>query len=262
MIKTVIIGSSGFIAPHLIKRLKKLGHSVTAFHHNDKVVVKDADYIFYTASYGNHYFQKDPQLTVKANIVDYLKLLNSTLPIKYKGLFYFSTSSVTLPVQTDYSNAKYIGELLGKRFFKKFHKPIVSIRPSSVYGEGEADFRFFPVIVKAAKSGTSMPFSEGYHDWIYISDFIDGLITALDNAQELSGRSVAIGTGKATANSEIIRLMGEIAGKRVKTHSSDSAKRVYDTKNWFADITQLKQLGWSPKVSLIDGLKKVYNYYE
>lgn len=261
MIKTVVLGG-GFISGHLVRKLRKLKHKVTLIHHDEKPVIKEADYIFYISSYGNHYHQKDPVLTIKANVTDYLSLLRSTLDVQYRGLFYFSTSSVTLPVQTTYSDSKYIGELLGKRFFKKYHKPIVSIRPSSVYGEGEADFRFFPTLIRNFKKKQKMPLTEGCHDWIYINDFVDGVVAVMNHAHELSGKSVPVGTGIQTKNSQIFKMMINIAGYAVPTEETQSVKRHYDTKNWVADNTILKSFGWEPKYKLEEGLTKLWENYK
>jgi len=261
MIKTVIV-SQGFISSYLIKRLKELKHQVIVYHHGDKMDFTGVDYIFYTSSYGNHYHQKDQNTIFKSNIFDYIKILRDTINIPYRALFYFSSSSVTLPVQTDYSDAKYIGEIMSKRFFKKFNKPIISIRPSSVYGEGEADFRFIPTLVKKYKKGEDMPLTEGHHDWIYMSDFIDALILIMKNSFKLAGKSIAIGTGVSVSNTKIFDLMGKIAGKKIKEFESPNVKRVYDTKNWVADATLIKSLGWKQKVSLEEGLKKTFNFYK
>lgn len=258
MIKTVVIGSRGLIAPHLIRKLQSLGHEVKSFHHDQKVDIKKADYLFYVCSYGNHYHQKDSYQIFKANVLDYLTLLRQTIDIQYKGFFYFSTSSVTLPVQTDYSDAKYVGEILGKRYFKKYHKPIVSIRPASVYGEGEAPFRFFPTLFKHFKSKSPFPLTEGSHDWIYVEDFIDALILIMENVQRFLGKSVPIGTGIQTKNSQIVEMMTKIAGYKIKTFSSDKVKRHYDVKNWVSDASIIKSLGWMPKYTLFEALKKLY----
>jgi len=260
--KTIVIGGRGLIAPYLIKKLTSLGHQVQVIHHDEDYNIKEADYIFYVASYGNHYHQKDEYKIFKANVYDYIKLLRKTNETPYKCLFYFSSSSVTLPVQTDYSDAKFMGEIISKRWVKKYKKQIIIIRPSSVYGEGEADFRFIPTLVKKYKKGEDMPLTEGHHDWIYISDFIDALILIMKNSFKLAGKSIMIGTGVSTSNSKIFDLMGKIAGKKINKFESPNVKRVYDTKNWVADATLIKSLGWKQKVSLEEGLKKTFNFYK
>lgn len=257
--KKIVVVGTGFIGNYLIKKLQDLGHEVVVFHHNDKIEITDADYIFYLCSYGNHYHQKDEYQTIKANVLDYLKLLRDTKDVQYRGLIYFSTSSVILPVQTLYSDAKFIGEIIGKRFHKKYNKPVVSIRPYSVYGEGEAVFRFIPTILDHLNSGKTMPLTSGYHDWIYIEDFVDAVIAVMENSQTLAGKSVAIGTGIQTSNFDVVKTLMDVSKKTIKTRSSLKVKRTYDTKNWVADTTLIKSLGWKPKYTLCQALKKMYD---
>jgi nucleoside-diphosphate-sugar epimerase len=252
-VKSVIIGS-GLIGDALAKKLRKLGHKVTVLHHNEKINIKDSDYIFYVAGYGNHYHQTDEYKTFKAIVLDYLHLLRNTLHIQYKGLFYFSTSSVTLPIQTNYSDSKYIGEILSKRFCNKYKKPIVVIRPASIWGKAEAEWRFIPTAIRHLGSDEKMPFTEGWHDWLWVEDFVDGLVLIMKNCYKFIDKSIPIGSGKQISNTEVIRTLEKIAGKKINLIESETVKRPYDNKNWVSDITILKSLGWKPKTSLDKGL--------
>lgn len=258
MITSIVIGSKGFLGKHLVAKLKTIGHTVIELHHDKSYEIKEADYIFYLASYGNHFQQKDKYETVKANIIDLIDLLRVTKDINYKGFIHFSTSSVTLPVQTLYSDTKAVAEVLCKRYVRKYKKPIVSVRPSSIYGEGEAEFRFIPTIIRSLKNGTTMPFTEGVHDWMYVSDFIDGVVKVMDNVQTLAGKSIPIGTGEQSSNHKVAMLLENISGIKIKIEDSAEVKRPYDTKNWVADTTIMKSLGFEPKHTLDEGLRKTY----
>jgi nucleoside-diphosphate-sugar epimerase len=254
--KTYVFGGTGFIGKHLVNKLVSLGHEVILVKHDTPYTITEADYIFYLASYGNHFNQKDKFETVKANILDLVELLRTTKDINYKAFIHISTSSVTLPIQTLYSDTKAVAEVLCKRYVRKYKKPIVSIRPSSVYGPGEAEFRFIPTIIK--NLGKSMPFTEGMHDWIYIDDFIEGTLQVVDHIQKLSGKSIPIGTGKQTSNSKVVESLIDISDSSIDLIKSKSVERPYDTKNWVADTTIMRSLGFEPKYSLREGLRKTY----
>ena len=256
MKKICVIGT-GFIGNSLIKKLKSLKYEVKVYHHDDKINIKKADYIFYLASYGNHFHQKEQDKIYKANLFDYIKLLRETLNVDYKALFYFSTSSVVLPVQTDYSDSKFMGEMMSKKFFKKHRKPIICIRPFSIFGEDEADFRFIPTAIRNVKEGKDMPITEGWHDFIYIDDFINGVIRLMENSHRFIGKSFSIGTGRRTSNHQVVEYIMKILDKRVKLVESDKVKRPYDTKVWVADTTWLKSLGWKPMYNIEKGLERI-----
>lgn len=255
--KKIVVISQGFISSYLIKRLKELKHQVTVYHHGEKMDFKGVDYIFYTSSYGNHYHQTDEYKIFKANVYDYMELLKLTRDVEYRGLIYFSTSSVNLPVQTNYSESKYIGEIIGKKVFKRFNKPIIAVRPYSVYGVGEADFRFIPTIISHLKSGESMPLTEGTHDWIHVEDFVEALIKIMDKSLSFGGKTISIGTGKQTSNHEVVKILEKISGKKLKVVETPNM-RPYDNSNWVADTTIIKSLGWKQNYTLEEGLKKVW----
>ena len=258
--KMKVFGSQGFIGSHLVKYLLKLGHTVEEIHHNDQYEIKEADFIFYLASYGNHYHQNDKYQTIKANIIDLYNLLKATRDLNYKGFIHFSTSSVTLPVQTLYSDSKFVAELICKRYSRKYKKPIVSIRPYSVFGEGEAPFRFIPTIINYLGTGKVMKITEGYHDWIYVSDFVDAVIAIMNNINKVVGKCISIGTGIQTSNLVVLRKMIDISCKPLQTKFDTSVARSYDNNNWVADTTIIKSLGWKPKYTLEEGLRRVYEY--
>ena len=126
----IVVAGKGFISSYLVKRLEKDGHKVKVISHNSKAKIPQADYYFYLFSYGNHYHQKAFLSTFKANLLDYYKFIKSI--DKYKALVYFSTSSVVLSVQTNYSISKYLGERLSLWFAKKYNKPITVIQDGSI----------------------------------------------------------------------------------------------------------------------------------
>jgi nucleoside-diphosphate-sugar epimerase len=253
-----IFGSSGFIGRHLVKRLLKEEHKVIEIHHNQQYQIKKADYIFYLSSYGNHYYQTDKHEIIKANLVDYYDLLKKTKKVDYKNLIYFSSSSVNLPVQTLYSESKLIGELMGSVYAEKYSKNISSIRPYSVYGEGEATFRFIPTVIQCLKNGLTLNLSNGWHDWIYIDDFIDALMEVLYSKITFADNPINIGTGITTSNQEVVELLKEISRKDLKISKDNKNKRIYDTKNWKAEKHMEYWFDWKPKYSLKEGLTKLW----
>ena len=254
--KVVVYGSSGFIGSHLTERLKQLNHEVIEAHHDKPFIPTEADYIFYLSSYGNHYTQNDKYQTIKANILDLYSLLKSTRNIPYKAFIHFSTSSVILPVQTLYSDSKFVAELICKRFARKYNKNVLSVRPYSVYGPGEAKFRFIPTAMQRVKEGKLLKLTQGYHDWIYIDDFIDALISVMTNADMFIGKSVSIGTGLQYSNFEVVTILEEIIKKKANWKYSSDVKRIYDNNHWVSDNTLVSLTGWKPSTGITKGLMK------
>lgn len=232
----------GFISNHLVKRLK----DVEVIHHDQPYKIDKADYIFFLQSYGNHYNQTDKIEMNKANVLDLYKLLEHVKNIPYKAFIHFSSSSVTLPVKTFYAETKLIAENICKRY-----KNTIIIRPYSLYGPGEASFRFIPTVIKHLLDDQVLELSKGSHDWIYIDDFVDAVVHIMDNSDKFIGDITPIGTGNQYTNEEIVNFLEVISKKKLNRKYGED--RPYDTYKWKAPYVFLP-----PKVSIIEGLTKCW----
>jgi nucleoside-diphosphate-sugar epimerase len=81
--------------------------------------------------------------------------------------------------------------------------------------------------------------SEGSHDYVYVDDFVEALLTIAFWPEKETWNLVNIGTGVQHSNSEFVRAFQDATGytfpvRLIKGHS-------YDSKNWVADNTILKE---------------------
>ena len=206
---------------------------------------------------------------IEANILNLFQLLEFTKDVSYKVFINFSTSSVTLPIQTVYSATKHSGEYICEAFCQKYRKPIVSVRPYSVYGPGEADFRFIPTIINKGLNGDKPKvILEPRHDWIYVEDLINAVLLIVKNIGILRDQLIPIGTGISWSNQEIVDIIDEIFKQYDDNYKEIfydvllKDLREYDTQEWVANISILKSLGWSQKYSLREGLIECFKYYK
>lgn len=271
--KVLISGSNGFIGTHLKNRL--ISEDYDVFCINRELLYKPVDlkyylldtkpdYIFHLAAYGNHYFQFDELSTIKANIECTTNLIESSKYLTYKGLFNFSTTHHNLESSSFYGATKSAGEYLVRAYVQKHNLPIVNIRPYSVYGEYEWNFRFIPTISKQISKGDAITVSDVRHDWIYVEDFIDALMASAKNIDYLVGKSVGIGTGKRISNIEVANTLMKIVGKKVEI--KDGIKRSYEIPAYKKKVLDLSSSERNEieyfnfaKTPLEVGLYKVYN---
>lgn len=276
----IVTGANGFIGSHLTKALQARSIEVIPLHHTDLLFpntlqkqLKELQpaYIFHLAAYGNHGQQHDIDKTIQANILGTYHLLSASVGIPYKAFVNFGTSSEygkkdapmwegsVLEPDTFYAATKAAATHLARVFAKQFDKPIVTIRPFSVYGPGEADWRFIPTVCKGIVTGKPIPVVRyPEHDWIYIDDFISGVLFAMTNPEvEL----LNIGTGKAYANDEILNTLSYIADKAIITNEDAYKEQPHHSSIWIADNWKLTKLGWRQTVKLEEGLKRTWEYY-
>jgi dTDP-glucose 4,6-dehydratase len=205
--------------------------------------------------------KNDLEKIVDANINKTVTLLSATKNVDYDSFINISTSSVTLETETYYSATKAGTERICKAFARENNKPIVSVRPYSVYGPGEAKNRFIPKIIQAAKYEHDLQIvMSPKHDWIYVQDFIQALYAIIPHSKELSGTHVGVGTGKETSNQKVFNEIQKIHGSKIK-HNTVNLMRDYDCDSWVCDTEIIEYLGWKQQYSLGEGLKKTYDCY-
>src|SRR3990167_1988272 len=282
--KSPISGSNGFIGSHLMARLKQLGHSVIPIERQlllDTYALRrlfireNPDYIFHLAAYGNMSSQKDEQEIFKANVIGTWNMLTSSKDIKYKAFINMGSSSEygkkdkpmserDLPdADTFYGASKVAGTYLARSLAKQYDKPIMTVRPFSVYGPGEADFRFIPTICKSLIKDEEMSVAlNPYHDWTYIDDVIDGIMHLIKrsvNASLYWYPVFNIGTNIEVSNASVISFLERISGKKLKIkmgYMNNTAD------HWTASNRKMQRLGFLPKVMLEKGLEKTYEYFQ
>lgn len=280
--KAIVTGSKGFIGAHLISFLKykkievfSLPHKILQNFTQLSTELKniEPDYIFHFAAYGNHSHQNDIEEIFNGNIVSTFNLLNSVKNLPFKAFINVGSSSEygkkSMPmVETDfletdtlYGASKVSTTYLSRAFAIQFDKPIVTIRPFSVYGGGEAKARFIPRIIRCLITGKAIDIvPEPKHDWIYIDDFLAGVFAVVENISRLKGEVINIGTGQQYSNIKIVKQLEHISNKKLKMNMLRQM-REYDTINWVASNIKLQELDWQQQYDLTEGLKLTYDYY-
>lgn len=276
--KVLITGMSGFLGAGLQKALVQRSDDVYTIHHQSlqdrpfltsQLKQLKPDWIFHLAAYGNKYHQTEDWEIINANIIGTLNLLYASKDINYKAFINCGSSSEygikhkpmketdSLDTDTFYGATKSSATMLCRAFAKKYNKPVVTIRPFSVYGAGDDPNKFISTAIRSFKSGEEMKLSPGVHDWIEVSDFISGVITVAKNAHKLKGQAVNIGTGLQYSNHAVVAILKELFAKPGQVHPTHRL-RDYDTSEcWVADSTLLKSLGWEAKYTLEKGLQKL-----
>jgi len=92
-------------------------------------------------------------------------------------------------------------------------------------------------------------------DFIYVKDVVSAILL-IESKQESYGEVYNVGTGRETSLLDLLDVLKEIAGKLPPLRFLPP--REGDIKRSFADISKLKLIGFRPKYSLREGLKKTF----
>ena len=170
-----------------------------------------------------------------------------------------SLQNISLPDMT-YGWSKITGEYLAKIAHRYYGLSVACIRPFSGYGEDQEVDYPIPAIARriALKENPVEVWGTGEQgrDFVHIDDVIDIMLIAIDRIKD--GTAINIGSGKLTSFLEIIKTLSSIA------NYDPDIKPLLDkpvgTFSRYSDMTYVKEeIGWSPKITLEQGLTRVYN---
>lgn len=261
-----LTGSTGFVGSSLVKRLQ--AHDIYCMKRGEKIsVVKkiNPDVIFHIAA---ELYAEDKMFD--SNVKFTYDLLECTKHIPYKSFVYIGSSSEygrkkfplketdSLTPETMYEATKGAGSLFCQAFASIYNKPIKIARPFSLYGVGQQQNKLMPAIYNAYKNKKTLKLSDGVHDWIYIDDFVDGLLMLMGDGKDI----INFGSGIQSSNKQVLELFEKILSTKIEVVCTDKI-RLYDSEHWVCDTSYAKdKYGFSCKYTLEEGIKKYVEHRE
>ncbi len=184
-----------------------------------------------------------------------------------------------------YQRTKYEGELVAREYAAKGMQTVI-LRPAAIYGPGDPE-RFFMIFRRVARGSFPM-FGSGktfYHP-LYIDNLVDAFMLSMEDGRGVGG-TYLIADEEYYPIEEIVRQVGEALGVPVKIrrfpitplvvtgHVMETVCRPFRITppifprrvDWYRqnrafDISRAKQeLGYSPRVPLLEGLRRTGEWY-
>lgn len=248
----LVVGSGGFIG----KSILNLFPNAIGIGRGDRLPLdQEFDLVINCAGkvhstlLGEYYKDNIVVLHELLTKLTYKKFIHLGSSSEYGRLNVPRKESMNVLPETDYEVSKCIGTQLCLSF-----RNVYVARPFCVYGKNDNPNKFIPTIIKRILHGEVLFSYKGTHDYVYIDDFISGLLTL----SKYSGdkRIFNFGSGKAVSNREIIELLLGISGKSNAVVNYDNRYRSYDVDNWVSDQTNTyKELNWRAVTSIEEGLR-------
>lgn len=161
-----------------------------------------------------------------------------------------------------YAAAKWASSAYGRMFYKLYGLPVTNLRIFMTYGPGQPLSKVIPYATLSLLRQEAPKLSSGrwQGDWIYIDDVVDGLI-ATASSSEIAGTTIDLGSGQLVSTREIVEHLVELTGARVAPQFSAIPDRPAEHIR-VADLAHArKMLGWSPRISLREGLRRTVDWY-
>lgn len=240
--------------------------------------VSDIDIIYHLAA--------QPGISQKTTFEDYLrnnviatyKLLESAKYIETLKLFVnIGTSSIYGRHATDredaapkpvsyYGVTKLAAEQLALSYERDQNFPACSFRLFSVYGPRERPEKVYPKYIRSM-------FDENYYftyregsdkhkrSYTYVSDIVDGLVSALEHIEECIGEIFNLGTAETTTTGEALKTLEKVANRKAKIEMVPKVPG--DQLITSANIKKAKKiLGYNPQTSVEEGLREFVKWYK
>lgn len=300
--KIYVAGHNGMVGSAIVRKLKELGYTkiitksrkeldlTNQFQVNQFFHFERPDYVFLAAARvggikANNDFRADfiyENLMVQSNVikashdnkVNKLLFLGSSCiypklcsqPIKEE---YLMTGSLE-PSNDAYAVAKIAGIKMCQDFNKQYGDNFISVMPTNLYGPNDNydlnNSHVLPAMIRKFHEakienkesveiwGTGSPMRE----FLHVDDLADACIFLMNN-YNLS-EIVNVGTGKDITIKELANTIKEIVGFTgyiyFNTEMPDGTPRK------LLDVSKIKEIGWSSKIELIEGISKTYKIYE
>jgi nucleoside-diphosphate-sugar epimerase len=155
-----------------------------------------------------------------------------------------------------YAQSKYLAEQACRSCYDAEGFPITVLRLFNVYGPNQRERFLIPTIIRQVLRERAIEVLDlrPRRDWVFVSDVAEAIVAA---ATRPAGFSVYnIGSGSSVSVEELIRTIQAVAGTDLPVHSKE-VQRADEIADTVAQIEKARsRLGWSPRVSLRQGLQQ------
>jgi UDP-glucose 4-epimerase len=183
--------------------------------------------------------------------------------------------AIEIPISEDhptnpvspYGISKLAIEKYAMMFYELKSLPVICVRPSNAYGNGQKPFigqGFIATAIASVINQKEIVFFGDpgtIRDYIHVTDVADGIIAALENGK--IGMCYNIGTGIGKDNKEILDIIQSFAKPaNLDINIRKLPLRQYDVPVNILNSDKLKKdTDWEPNIPLIDGIETTWNWF-
>jgi GDP-L-fucose synthase len=169
-----------------------------------------------------------------------------------------------------YAIAKIAGIELIKSYRKQFGHNWISLMPTNLYGPYDnfdlENSHVLPALIrkfidaKNTKSDSVTLWGSGtpLRDFMHVDDLSEAVIFCSKKFNE--NEHINIGSGQEISINNLAALISKIVGFTGKIEWDKS--RLDGTPRKVLDVSKLESYGWTPKISLEDGIRDTVNWYQ
>lgn len=223
------------------------------------------------------YSYQVPRAYVRANIDGTLNVLQAAREASVRRIVHTSTSEVygtarrvpideTHPLQgqSPYSASKIAADKMAEAFYCSFNLPVAILRPFNTFGPRQSARAIIPTILAQGLSGGVVKLGSLHptRDLNFVANTVDGYLLA-GEVPSAVGQTIHLGSGREISIGDLVELLAKLVGckPRIETDARRIRPEKSEVDRLVADPSRAKEiLGWSPRVSLEEGLKRTVEW--
>jgi NAD dependent epimerase/dehydratase len=212
-----------------------------------------------------------PMEVVESNVMGTLNILCAARESQVARIVHTSTSEVygtalrvpideTHPLQgqSPYSASKIGADKLAESFYRSFNLPVVTLRPFNTYGPRQSARAVIPTIITQALTRDVIRLGnlDARRDFTFVADTVNGFLRAACTPG-VEGETFNLGVGEEITIGDLVKEILEQVGRPVQVEQESQRLRPEksEVQRLISDNRKAKErLGWTPQVSLREGL--------
>ena len=299
--KVFVAGHRGLVGSAIVRRLRAQGCTNLIVRTRDELDLRNQsqvdrffqehrpEYVFLAAAkvggiYANSTYPADyirDNLLIQTNVIDaayrsnvrkLLFLGSSCIYPKHAPQPMVEECLLTGPLEPTnewYAVAKIAGLKMCQAYRAQYGFNAISVMPTNLYGPGDnfdlQNSHVLPALIRKMHTAkaTGSPVVEVWgtgtprREFLHVDDLADACVRLMEIYDD--PMPINVGWGEDITIADLVRLIAEIVGfegeVRYDTSKPDGTPRK------LLDVSRLRALGWSPKISLREGIAQTYRWY-
>lgn len=294
--KILVAGANGMVGSAIVRNLESKGYtniikgtrSDVDFTNQDETIryflSEEHEYVFLAAAkvggiLGNKNHKAEmiyDNLMIQSNIIDssyqtgvkkLLFLGSSCIYPKFAEVPIVESSLLSGPLEPTndaYAIAKIAGIKMCQSYREQYGFNAISVMPCNLYGINDSfdleTCHVLPALIRKLHEGGEVTlWGDGSpkREFLHADDLAEACYVCMDKYDESS--HINVGVGEDITIKELAQMIAKVVGFSGEIMWNSDVPN--GTLRKVLNVDKIKELGWEPKISLEEGLKKTYEWY-
>ncbi len=299
--KIYVAGHNGLVGSAIVRRLRGIGFNQLILKSRSELDLTNSaavdvffsaenpEYVFLAAAKvgGIQANSETPAEFIRDNLAIQLNVIDSAYKAGVKKFLFLGSSCIypkhapqpikeeylltgsLEPTNYAYAIAKIAGIKMCDAYREQYGFNTISVMPTNLYGPGDnfdlENSHVLPALIRKfhdaklsnAENVTIWGTGAPKREFLFVDDLADACIFLMRSYNSVD--IINVGTGEELSIAELATVIVDIVG--FSGHLIFDSSKPDGTPRKLLDVSKLAGLGWSPKVSLVDGIKLTFESY-